>query len=321
MSLDNILNRTFDLYKFDPKTSISSLASKVIVVTGGNAGLGYQSIVQLAPHSPSKIYLTARTRAKFDAAIIDLKKDDPEINTNLIHFVQMDLSSLASVKTAAEQILSDTDRIDILMNNAGVMGASPAVTKEGFEIHFGTNHIGHALFTKILLPVLLRTASQPGADVRIVNVSSGAYQMGGTWDEKAIKTPMTSALMPRYGASKLANVLHARGLAKHYPSITSVSIAPGRVKTGLLDGMYASGSNRFYGYFQSFYDVAVGAKSPYEGAYTQVWAACETDQSRIENGAIYFPVGKKDPGTAATTDAEVDRLWAFTEDELKKLGY
>lgn len=328
MALDNVLNRTIDLYHFRPETSIPDLSGKVIIVTGGNIGLGFQSIVQLAPHNPQKIYLTARSRTKYDAAMTELRKGNTSID-EVVHFVEMDLSSLASVKKAAEQILSETDRIDVLMNNAGIMGTSPSLTKDGYEIHFGVNHMGHALLTNLLMPLLLRTAKQ--SEVRVVNVSSGAYEMVDPkigFDEKLVKTDMAKVsgsggnLMSRYGTSKLANVLHARGLAKHYPSVTSVSIAPGRVKTTILDNLYAEGQDKFYGYFQKFYDIVIGAKTPYDGAFTQVWAATEPEKARVENGAMYFPVGKKGPGTKLSNDnALVDRFWDFTENELKRLGY
>lgn len=175
MSLDNLLNRTRDIYNFEPETSIPSLAGKVIIVTGGNAGLGYQSIVQLAPHKPAKLFLTARSQSKYDTAVEALHKELPNVDLSFVRFVQLDLASFQSVRRAADQILAETTRIDILMNNAGIMGMAPSLTAEGYEIHFGTNHMGHALLTKLLKPTLLNTAKT--TDVRIVNVSSGAFEM------------------------------------------------------------------------------------------------------------------------------------------------
>ncbi|KAK5089257.1 hypothetical protein LTR24_006401 [Lithohypha guttulata] len=326
---DGFLNRSYDIYKFDPKTSIPDLSGKTIVVTGGNAGLGFHSILQLAQHNPHRIYLTARSQAKYDSAMVEIRKQIPTAN-NMIRFIQMDLASLASTKQAAEQILADASRLDILINNAGIMGAAAALSPDGYEIHFATNHMGHALFTKLLMPLLLQTAKTTTSDVRIVNVSSGAYMLADSktgFDENLVKTDMASFsgssgnMLSRYGQSKLANVLHAKALAKHYPTITSVAIAPGRVKTALLDGMYKDGRDKAYAYFQRVYDFVVGALTPEVGAYTQVWAATDS-KDHVKTGVMYNPVGKEDGGNKFSKDEKmVDRLWEFTESELQKLGY
>lgn len=328
MDLDGFLNRVADVYKFDPATSIPDLSGKVIIVTGGNAGLGFESVLQLARHNPLRIYLTTRSKAKYDSAMAEIRKHISAADS-MIRFVLMDLASLASVKQAADEIVGDADRLDILLNNAGIMGAAPALTEDGYETHFGTNHMGHALFTRSLMPLLLKTSKT--SDVRIVNVSSGAYKLVDSktgFDEKLVKTDMASFggsngnMMSRYGQSKLANVLHAKALAKHYPTVTSVAIAPGRVKTGLLDSMYKEGNNKAYGYFQKVYDVVIGAKTPEVGAYTQVWAATDPDKGHVKSGAMYNPIGQEDAGTKFSMDENiVDRLWAFTETELDKLGH
>jgi len=148
------------------------------------------------------------------------------------------------------------------------------------------------------------------------------------FSETLVKTDMSTFggtngnMLSRYGQSKLANVLHAKALTKHYPTITSVAIAPGRVKTGLLDGMYKEGKNKAYAYFQSAYDVVIGARAPDVGAYTQVWAATDPDKEHVKSGGMYNPIGPEDAGTKFSNDEKVvDRLWDFTESELKRLGY
>lgn len=148
------------------------------------------------------------------------------------------------------------------------------------------------------------------------------------FSESHVKTDMAGHggskgnLMSRYGQSKLSNILYTKGLAKYYPSITSVAIAPGRVKTDLLNGMYAAGNHRFYGWFQSFYDMTIGALSVEVGAYTQVWAATDPDKDHVKSGEMYYPVGKKNEGTPFSNNQEsVERLWKFTMEELKGKGF
>jgi len=220
--------------------------------------------------------------------------------------------------------------LSVSTNNAGIMGAAPSLTEDGYETHFGTNHMGHALLTKLLMPLLLQTTEQTNSDVRIVNVSSGGYYMTHSkgWDQDLVKTDMkdfgggNGNLMSRYGQSKLAGVLHAKGLAKHYPSITAVAIAPGRVKTDLLDNMYRDGRDKFYAYFQRVYDVVIGAHDVDVGVYSQLWAATEPKKERLASGGVYFPVGKKDcESKFAKDDGMVDSLWQWTEKELAKKGY
>ena len=141
----------------------------------GNVGLGRETIFQLANHNPSRIVFAARSRRKAEAAIEELKRDLADTRSS-IEFIELDLTSFDSIKEAATTFNASSDRLDLLINNAGIVGSPPSTTKEGYEIHFGTNHVGHALLTKMLLPKLKETASSiPGADVRVINVSSDGY--------------------------------------------------------------------------------------------------------------------------------------------------
>lgn len=135
---------------------IPDLSEQVIIVTGGNAGLGLETIRQLGRHNPARIYLGARSRAKAEAAINELKSSNPQIAP--ISFLELDLASFASVRAAAETFSRAESRLDILMNNAGIMMTPEGLTKEGYEIQFGTNVMGPALFTHCLLPILQKTA-------------------------------------------------------------------------------------------------------------------------------------------------------------------
>ena len=113
-----------------------------------------------------------------------------------------------------------------------------SLTEDGYESTFGTNHMGHALLTNLLLPTLLKTAEEPGADVRVVNVSSKGHMWakapGITYDQAALEQ---QAPLVCYGHSKLANILHARELQRRYPSITATSIHPGAIITDIYNMM------------------------------------------------------------------------------------
>ena len=155
-----------------------------------------------------------------------------------ITFLHLDLASLESVKTAADTFSGKSDRLDILINNAGVMALPASTTKEGYEIQFGTNHIGHFLLTKLLLPTLQRTAEGQG-DVRIVNLSSEGHRLpprGGLALKDAHSDMASYNTWVRYGQSKLANILFTRELTRRYPAIKTAALHPGGIDTGLALG-------------------------------------------------------------------------------------
>jgi NAD(P)-dependent dehydrogenase (short-subunit alcohol dehydrogenase family) len=130
----------FSSASFAPETDIPLLTGKTILITGSNGGLGYESLIHLARHSPSKIYLCARSKEKYDNAMNGISAAVPGA-ANFVKYLELDLASLASVKKAAETFFAENDRLDVLMNNAGIMAQPPALTKDGFEIQFGTNHM------------------------------------------------------------------------------------------------------------------------------------------------------------------------------------
>lgn len=202
------------------------------------------------------------------------------------------------------------------------MGLPPhPTTKEGYEIHLGTNHMGHALLTKLLTPLLLSTASRPNSDVRVVTLSSGAHNMAssGVSIDK-IATPMEGTWSyTRYGQSKMANVLFARELARRYPQFTSVSADPGRVQTPLLDEKFKT--RDLTTYFQKTFDFFAGMLNVREGAYTELWCAT-FDKTKVKTGEHYVPFGHLVPGHKKSRDEKHAReLWEFQETEFKKHGY
>ena len=125
---------------FTPELDILDLLSKVIIITGTNSDLGYKSVIYLARHLPSKLYLCARTLEKYEAAIKGISAAVPNV-LDFVEYLELDLASLFSIRKAAETFLAHNDWLDILINNAGIMAILPALTEDGFEIQFGTNHV------------------------------------------------------------------------------------------------------------------------------------------------------------------------------------
>ncbi|KFX89325.1 hypothetical protein O988_08675, partial [Pseudogymnoascus sp. VKM F-3808] len=159
--------------KFDV-ASIPSQSGKVILITGGNIGLGRETCRVLAAHQPRRIYLCARSAAKAEATIKELQEFQPDAP---LSFLPLDLADLESVQACARAFVEKEDRLDLVVCNAGIMAVPEGVTKEGYEMQFGTNYVGHALLVKLLLPVLQRTVEIPGADVRVVTVSSLGHHL------------------------------------------------------------------------------------------------------------------------------------------------
>ncbi|KEY67558.1 hypothetical protein S7711_10017 [Stachybotrys chartarum IBT 7711] len=306
------------MVSYNPDTDIPDLSGKVIFVTGGNAGLGLETIRQLSKHGPAEIFLAARSQQKAEGAIKQVREAVPEAAK--ITFIELDLGSLKSVKRAAEEFKSKSSQLHLLINNAGIMACPAGVTTDGYEVQFGTNHMGHALLTKLLLPTLQATA-HTGQDVRIVNLSSGGERWAPSklWNFEALKTDMPSeSTFARYGISKVANIHHARALSRRYPEIRCIAVHPGRVSgTNLNRGVAAS-----FPLLSPFlrFTRMLGARNANNvavGALNQLWASVSPD---AVSGEFYHPVGVAGKGSSQSQSRELeDQLWEWTENELK--GY
>ncbi|KAH7371011.1 hypothetical protein BKA66DRAFT_611666 [Pyrenochaeta sp. MPI-SDFR-AT-0127] len=308
---------------FDPAKDIVNLSGKVIFVTGGTAGLGAESIRAFAGHGAEHIYFTGRNVSAGNNLISEITTKHP---TTAISFLEMDLSSLRSVKDSVISGFKHT-RLDILMNNAGIIAKPPSLSVDGYEIQFATNHLGHAMLTKQLLPFLIATAENPDSDVRIINNTSDGYGFhraikgGISFAELDSGSTMSRTILGpwvRYGQSKLANILFSTELARRYPSITSVSIHPGLVMTPM--------NTEMKGFNKILVDVTTwlgGVKKlePEEGVLNQLWCAAGAKKSSIRNGGFYRPVGEDcwEKLTKEGRDEQLaGRLWEWTEGALDK---
>ena len=280
----------------------------------GNAGLGYQTALALAAHNPGKIYLCARNATKAKTAIESIKAAVPSAP---IEFLELDVASLSSVVAAAKKFTSESQRLDTLYLNAGIMAVPEGLTTDGYEIQFGTNHVGHALLVKLLLPTLLCT-TETNPDVRIVSLSSYAHNRapkGGIEFESLKSTQANLGTWDRYGESKLANILYAKELARRYPAIKTVSVHPGFVMTNLSD-TFAKGSAVVK--FATKWMAPLVSVKPAEGALNQLWAGTAKD---VVSGEYYTPVGVTGNTSILGLDSELaKKLWDWTEKELEGYG-
>lgn len=280
----------------------------------GTAGLGRESVDALARHDPDHIYFTGRNVKAGERLIETVGKNYPSVG---LTFVELDMSSLATVRSGMQKFTHD--RLDILMCNAGIMAHHPELTKDGFELQFGVNHLAHAMIIDVLLPVLERTADLPDSDVRIISLTSegwSGHPSGGFLFDR-LRTPMDMAFGSwiRYGQSKLANVVYAKELARRYPKILSVSVHPGVVKTGLVTNL--TFFKWIFVYISNLF-MARTLLPPQKGAYSQLWLT-GSPRDQIVAGGYYKPIGvlSKTDKTAESEEVAA-RLWEWTHDALAK---
>jgi NAD(P)-dependent dehydrogenase (short-subunit alcohol dehydrogenase family) len=250
-------------------------------VTGANGGLGLETARELA-RKGAHVVMAARNQQKAQDALSDIRADVPDASLEL---VTLDLASQASVRAAAEQILGAHDRVDLLVNNAGVMGIPERRTVDGFEMQFGVDHLGHWALTALVLPALLST---PGA--RVVTVTSTAHHIGRAVDRANPHLEGRYRPWRAYGQAKLANFHFGLGLQCEFVragvSAGSLIAHPGLSNTDLqavsVRETGGGASQRF------FHVLAVGTgMSPSQGALSQLRAATDP---HAKGGEFYGPL-------------------------------
>jgi retinol dehydrogenase-12 len=271
---------------------MSDLASKSFVITGANTGIGRANALALALRKPKAIVLAARSLERTQPVLDELKSLHPEGD---VRFVALDLGNLASVRKAADELLEQDHPIDALINNAGLAGVQ-GETADGFELAFGTNHLGHYLWTEKLLPLVKRA---PQGRVVVV-ASRGHYRARGIDFDAVRKRSATLSAFPEYCVSKLANVLHARMLARRLTGtkVTTYSLHPG----GVASDIWSRRLGRFAVLLRPF------LISNEQGAKTQVYCATAPELSTATG--LYYDEQKPKVPSARALD---DRLMAELE--------
>ena len=287
---------------------IPDQTGRVAVITGSNTGLGFETAAALAAKG-AHVVLAVRNLDKGKDAELLIRKRSPNADVAL---QELDLTSLESTRAAAEQLRADHDRIDLLINNAGVMYTPKGNTKDGFEMQFGTNHLGHFAFTGLLLDRLL-----PVAGSRVVTVSSVGHRIMADIHFDDLQWERSYNRVAAYGQAKLSNLLFTyelqRRLASHGTTIAAAA-HPGFSDTELMRHLPGPVES----VFRLFAPLVT--QGPAAGALPQLRAA--TDPS-VQGGQYYGPSGfaqsQGSPKVVGSSKKSHDperqrKLWAVSEE-------
>lgn len=288
------------------------LSGKQAVVTGASSGLGIETARTLAS-AGAAVLLLARNARSLEEAVAQVRADQPNAQLDT---VLLDLADLDSVRAGAAQVLAKCPRIDLLINNAGVMACPLMRTAQGFEMQFGTNHLGHFLLTALLAPALVA-----GAPARVINLSSGAHQLACTNLDDPNYQQRDYDNWQSYGESKTANALFSVALDAHgrASGVRSFSVHPGVIMTGLSRHLREEDYEMLASQVPEGQEMTF--KSVEQGAATSIWAATSVDPA--DNGGAYLedcqvaqPCAPGKGGgveSYALDPATAEQLWQLSE--------
>jgi len=292
---------------------IPDLSGRTAVVTGANGGLGLETARALAG-ADATVVIASRNQEKATEAVKDIRRGMPGAT---LEVVELDLGSLASVHTAAEKILASHQKLDLLVNNAGVMGIPEGKTSDGFETQFGVDHLGHFALTALLMPALLQADAG-----RIVTVTSTAHHMGRAVNPDNPHLHGRYGPWRAYGQAKLANFHFGIGLHRRLQGVgagaASLIAHPGLSNTELQAVSVAETDG---GLSQRFFHGLAGSTgmSPAQGALSQLRAA--TDPG-AKSGQFYGPLFinngppvRKPILRRLGMNRAIERLWEVSERE------
>lgn len=272
----------------------------VCVVTGANVGVGLETARGLAERGAT-VVLACRNRAKAEAAAQDIRATT---GSEAVEIVDLDLASLASVRAAATEILARHDRLDVLVNNAGLILSARSETADGFETQLGVNHLGHFLLTNLLLDRL-----RASAPARVVSLSSAGHKLSRGLDfDDLMYTRRRYWDMAVYCDSKLANVLFTRELARRLEGTGVVchAVHPGVVRSSFSADGDTSGLFKWGAKLTSWAYL-----SPAKGARTSLHVATSEDAGTT-TGDYWARSRRKTPSRKARDAAAAQRLWSVS---------
>lgn len=300
------------------ESDIGDQSGRVMLITGANSGIGWEAARALAQHGATVI-LGCRSRTKADAALAEIEATDPSGSAEIL---EMDLADLDSVAAAAAEFTTRHDRLDVLVNNAGLMATPNQRTAQGFEMQIGVNHLGHFALTGHLLPSLLATSGS-----RVVSISSQGHRPGKI-DFDDLNSEQSYSAWPAYFQSKLANLLFTgelqRRLAEADDDVIAVAAHPGLSSTNLghePSGTLSAVMKKARPVFDRFF-----SQSAQMGALPTLRAAVDPD---VVGDDYFGPDGigeqrghpiKRDRSKRAKNADDARRLWEVSE-ELTGVTY
>jgi len=273
----------------------SDSTQRVCIITGANTGIGKVTAREVA-RTGARVILACRSEAKTAPVVAEIIE---QTGNQDVEFTELDLSRLASVRACAERLLARGLPIHLLINNAGLAGLR-GKTSDGFELHFGVNHLGHFLLTLLLMDRIVESAGS--APARIVNVSSRSHYDARALDLARVqeRTPSIAGVQ-EYGVSKLANVLFTRSLVERLAgkNVNVYSLHPGVVGSDIWQRRIPRPIARVMGMFMLTTE---------DGAKTTLHCALSDDASG-ETGLYYDKCRAKEPSKLAKDDGVAAELW------------
>ncbi|KAM6908029.1 retinol dehydrogenase 12, like [Lycodopsis pacificus] len=274
-------------------SSAERLDDRTVIITGANAGIGKETAIDLARRG-AKVIMACRDMERGQAAVKEVVEISGSEN---VVCMKLDLADSKSIREFAEAINTGEPKLNLLINNAGVMVCPYGKTADGFEMQIGVNHFGHFLLTHLLIDLIKRSAP-----ARIVTVSSMAHSWGSI-NLEDINSEKSYDKKAAYSQSKLANVLFTRSLAKKLEGtgVTTYSLHPGVVKTDLW--RHLSGPQQFLMKMASPF-----TKNSSQGAQTSIYCAVEPSLEK-ESGGYYSDCAPASCSAAGKDDVLAQKFW------------